>query len=223
MMQQYQRYSGFTLLELLVSLVIASMATAMAFQLLYQYRLSNEKMFEQTVRGDQKFLSISWIHKALECSIAENRRKPYNFKGNGNEIVAYTMCPVVAMGGKPTAIKLTYDANAQMVRYQELSREFMDYMEIEPELIGIPADFDGLSQDIQLNFLPGEGFFAFMDDNDFWHRTWPVANRRTTNIIHQKQLPEAIGFFAGKPAKMLFFVAPDARKIPPIDINDVFG
>lgn len=114
---------GFTLMEMLVTLVLISFATMLMFQMLGSYRIANDRVRGQAGTIDRHALFQAWFRDSVHGLYAAPR---LHFLGDPAQFSATTLNPLYAPEGSPTAIKwsLRSDENgAAEIVYTEDGRE----------------------------------------------------------------------------------------------------
>lgn len=96
------RAGGFTLMEMLVTLMLISMATMLMFQMLGSYRIANERVREQAGTIDRSALFHAWFRESVQGLYAAPRLR---FVGSRDRFSATTLNPLYAPAGRPTAIE----------------------------------------------------------------------------------------------------------------------
>ena len=95
------RGAGFTLMEMLVTLVLISFATMLMFQMLGSYRIANERVGAQAGQIDRQALFQAWFRDSVNGLYAAPRLK---FVGDEMRFSATTLNPLYAPEGSPTEI-----------------------------------------------------------------------------------------------------------------------
>ena len=117
------RASGFTLMEMLVTLVLISFATMLMFQMLGSYRIANERVRGQAGHIDRHALFQEWFRDSVHGLYAAPKLQ---FVGDPAQFSATTLNPLYAPEGSPTAIEWSLRADedgiAEIV-YAEGGRE----------------------------------------------------------------------------------------------------
>ncbi len=117
------RASGFTLMEMLVTLVLISFATMLMFQMLGSYRIANERVRGQAGHIDRHALFQEWFRDSVHGLYAAPKLQ---FVGDPAQFSATTLNPLYAPEGSPTAIEWSLRADedgiAEIV-YAEDGRE----------------------------------------------------------------------------------------------------
>lgn len=97
------RSPGFTLMEMLVTLVLISFATMLMFQMLGSYRIASERVRGQAGHIDRQALFQSWFRDSVHGLYAAPN---LHFIGDAAHFSATTLNPLYAPEGSPIAIGL---------------------------------------------------------------------------------------------------------------------
>lgn len=92
---------GFTLMEMLVTLVLVSFATMLMFQMLGSYRIALERVGAQAAGIDREALFQAWFRDSVHGLYAAPRLR---FIGDATRFSATTLNPLHAPEGSPTAL-----------------------------------------------------------------------------------------------------------------------
>lgn len=116
-------HDGFTLMEMLVTLVLISFATMLMFQMLGSYRIANDRVRSQAGDIDRHALFQEWFRDSVHGLYAAPKLQ---FVGDPAQFSATTLNPLYAMEGSPTPVEWSLRAdengNAEIV-YAEEGRE----------------------------------------------------------------------------------------------------
>lgn len=114
---------GFTLMEMLVTLVLISFATMLMFQMLGSYRIARERVQAQAGLIDRQALFQAWFRESVHgLYTAPNLQ----FAGNREAFTGTTLNPLYALEGTPTPVGWALRKNADgavEVAYSEEGRE----------------------------------------------------------------------------------------------------
>ncbi|MCD9047784.1 type II secretion system protein [Luteimonas sp. MHLX1A] len=172
--------SGMTLLEMLVVLVIASMALALGFQSLGQWRRANAAIETLTLQGRQMMLSRSWLESSVR-GLHPVEDTP--FAGQGEQWTGVTLQPVLATQGGATAVSWRIERGAGGVVVLSLE-EGSQALELP---LGEVAD----------------ARFEYLDPEGGLHPQWPPA------LGLNDHLPAAVGLvLEGAPGDQRVWLAP---------------
>lgn len=115
--------SGFTLMEMLVTLVLISFATMLMFQMLGSYRIASERVRGQAGNIDRNALFQSWFRDSVHGLYAAPK---LHFVGDPAHFSATTLNPLYAPEGSPTPIEWSLrenEAGVAEIVYAEEGRE----------------------------------------------------------------------------------------------------
>lgn len=155
--------SGMTLLEMLVVLVIASMALALGFQSLGQWRRANAAIETLTLQGRQMMLSRSWLESSIR-GLHPVEDTP--FAGESDHWEGVTLQPVLETQGGATAMRweIQREAGGVVLALEEAGRA-----------LALPlGEFAGAR-------------FEYLDREGRLHPQWPPA------LGISDHLPAAVG------------------------------
>ena len=116
------RPAGFTLMEMLVTLMLVSFTTMLMFQMLGSYRIARERVQVQSGAIDRKALFQSWFQDSVRGLYITNG---LTFSGNADEFHGTTLNPLYGAPGAPTALawRLGREGEAHWIAYAEDGRE----------------------------------------------------------------------------------------------------
>lgn len=158
---------GFTLMEMLVTLVLISFATMLMFQMLGSYRIANDRVRGQAGSIDRHALFQEWFRDSVHGLYAAPK---LYFVGDPAQFSATTLNPLYAPEGSPTPIEWSLRAD------QDGAAEIV-YSEAGIERWHLPLQGGG------------EVEFAYFDAN--WRETdaWPPKLGK----VNREALPAVVG------------------------------
>lgn len=114
--------AGFTLMEMLVTLVLVSFATMLMFQMLGSYRVAHERVQAQSGTIDRRALFQAWFQDSVRGLYITNG---LTFSGNADEFNGTTLNPLYGEAGAPTRIawRLRSEGEGRWIAYVEDGRE----------------------------------------------------------------------------------------------------
>ena len=114
--------AGFTLMEMLVTLVLISFATMLMFQMLGSYRVARERVQAQSGVIDRRALFQSWMQDSVRGLYITNG---LTFAGDARGFSGTTLNPLYGDAGVPTRIawRLLSDGDGYSIAYVEDGRE----------------------------------------------------------------------------------------------------
>ena len=101
---------GFTLMEMLVTLVLISFATMLMFQVLGSYRIANDRVRGQAGNIDRQALFQAWFRDSVHGLYAAPK---LHFVGDPARFSATTLNPLYSPEGSPTPIAWSLRADAE--------------------------------------------------------------------------------------------------------------
>lgn len=94
--------AGFTLMEMLVTLILVSFTTMLMFQMLGSYQVANQRVQAQSGLIDRRALFQSWFRDSVNGLFAA---KDLEFIGTAGRFRGTTLNPLYASEGAPTVIE----------------------------------------------------------------------------------------------------------------------
>ena len=113
---------GFTLMEMLVTLVLISLATMLMFQMLGSYRIARERAQAQSGQIDRQVLFAGWFRASVQGLFIDHG---LTFEGSKESFEGTTLNPLYAPGATPTLVRweLREAASGPEVVYIENGKE----------------------------------------------------------------------------------------------------
>ena len=110
--------AGFTLMEMLVTLILVSLTTMLMFQMLGSYQIANLRVQSQAGQIDRRALFQAWFRESINGLYAA---KDLEFVGSRMQFSGTTLNPLYASEGAPTRIewRLVREAGSTEVAYFE--------------------------------------------------------------------------------------------------------
>lgn len=198
------RQSGFTLVEVLITLVLVAMVAAVAFGSLTQVFEARNRLRPYLDQSEQTTLVASWFRQTIRALLADYDDGPHPFAGTTTQIAGLTASPLIGPPGTPVAFRwsLKYDAarDVTMLEYGE-----------------------GPSQTMQIVSWTGRGgTFTYYGDDQKWHAAWPPPDADQGKSI--PQLPQLVRLSEAPPDLVPMIVAATrASAVPPQPRRSVFG
>jgi prepilin-type N-terminal cleavage/methylation domain-containing protein len=150
--------TGFTLIEVLVTLALLSMVVAVAFGSLRQVLDARSRLRPYLDQSEQTMLVAGWFRQTVQALIADYETGKDRFAGSADRISGLTAAPLAGPSGTPTAFRwsMRYDADTNVTVLEYAER---------------PADT------IEITRWPGhDAVFTYYDQNQEWQRAWPPAD-----------------------------------------------
>ncbi|MEO5836893.1 MAG: type II secretion system protein [Thermomonas sp.] len=114
--------AGFTLMEMLVTLILVSLTTMLMFQMLGSYRIANDRVKVQAGAIDRTALFSGWFRDSVHGLFIANG---LTFTGNADTFSGISLNPLYAQAGTPTPVewRMVKDARQMSIVYAENGRE----------------------------------------------------------------------------------------------------
>jgi prepilin-type N-terminal cleavage/methylation domain-containing protein len=188
--------AGFTLVEVLVTLVLLSMVVAIVLGSLGQVLDARSRLRPYLDQSEQTTLAASWFRQTVQALIADYDTGKNKFAATANAFSGLTASPLAGPPGTPTAFRwaLKYDPAADVT--------VLEYAEKPSNTIQI-ARWNG-----------HEAAFSYYGQDQEWRRVWPPTDLNQSAGI--PQLPQLVRL--GGLARDLFptiVAAPRASPVPP--------
>ena len=161
------RRGGFTLMEMLVTLMLVSFATMLMFQMLGSYRIARERVQAQAGGIDRQALFEGWFRDSVHGLFAGPE---YRFVGTRDGFTAVSLNPLYAPEGSPSRI-------AWSLRQGDDGRPEIGYGEDGRERWTLPLDGN-------------EARFAYVDAQGKETEVWPPAR----GLVKPEALPAMVIF-----------------------------
>jgi len=118
---------GFTLVEVLITLVLLSMVAAVSFGSLRQVLEARERLRPYLDRSQDTTLVAGWFRQTVQALLADYDNGRHRFAGSASEISGLTASPLLGPAGTPTAFRwlIRYDPNRDLTSldYEEAQRQ----------------------------------------------------------------------------------------------------
>jgi prepilin-type N-terminal cleavage/methylation domain-containing protein len=186
-------HAGFTLVEVLVTLVLLSMVGAIVFGSLGQVLDARARLRPYLDHADETALIAAWFRQTVQALIPDYDTGPNRFTATENGFAGLTASPLIGPPGTPTgfAWALKYDAG--------LDTSVLEYIEMQSKAIPIAR-------------WPGKhGSFDYFDQDHEWRREWPPAGLNEGSA--RPQLPQLIRL-RGVPREVLPMIIAAPRASP---------
>lgn len=159
-----RRAAGLTLMEMLVTLVLVSLATLLMFQTLGSYRIAKDRVAAQSGTIDRRALFDAWFRDSIRGLYATRR---HAFKGDARSIEGMTLAPAFSPGGAGIVLGWSLDEAGPgewRIRYAEDGKQRWQ--------LALAATRDAR--------------FGYLDESGKLHDRWPPA------LGEQLPLPAAV-------------------------------
>lgn len=198
------RRTGFTLVEVLITLVLLSMVAAVAFGSLRQVLEARGRLRPYLDRSQETTLVASWFRQTVEAMIADYDNGQHHFAGTAIEISGLTTAPLIGPPGTPITFHwaLKYDAARDITT--------LEYQESPSQTMPI------------VSWTGHAGNFNYYAEDQKWYPIWPPAD--TDQSKPPVQLPQLVRL-SGMPRDRIPMVvaAPRSSLIGPRLQTGVFG
>ncbi|MDO8890549.1 MAG: type II secretion system protein [Sulfurimicrobium sp.] len=190
---------GFTLLEILVVLVIVSLASGILFQAMGQVAHLQKKFGVELVHAQQGEMLSNWFQQSIEGLLPDYPDGKNKFSGSERRLSGLTTNPLAAENGVPSPLvwELAFDAGTGETRL----------------LYGASKDAAPV-----ISWLGNKGKFTYLDSKGELHESWPPR------LGLWPQLPAAIRVETlrdGEPAIIMAVPMGPANPLP--RIVDIIG
>jgi len=191
------RRTGFTLLEMLVTLVVVSLVAAFISQALLQLGRIERLLAGGQLAGMAQSLRIEWVRGLIDGAVPGERQTPGRFAGTRRSLSGLsTEMPAFPESGAQR-FELLFETDATGARTTLRLRQ--------PD-----ASDPSASARTLLEWEGREGGFRFLDARGQWHEQWPPA------LNAPRGLPVAVAVETGLAELPLLLAAPrvDAEPLP---------
>jgi prepilin-type N-terminal cleavage/methylation domain-containing protein len=149
---------GFTLVEVLVTLVLLSMVVAIVFGSLGQVLDARSRLRPYLDKSEETTLAASWFRQTVQALIADYDTGKNRFAATATTFSGLTASPLVGRAGTPTAFRwaLKYDPS--------LDSTILEYSEASANTIQI-ARWNG-----------HDAVFSYYGQDKEWRPSWPPAD-----------------------------------------------
>jgi prepilin-type N-terminal cleavage/methylation domain-containing protein len=195
---------GFTLVEVLVTLVLLSMVAAVAFGSLRQVLEARDRLWPYLDRSQETTLVSGWFRQTVQATIADYDDGKHRFAGTASEVSGLTASPLVGPAGTPTAFRwaMKYDAARDLTT--------LEYEESPKQALRIAA------------WAGRDGAFAYYAGEQKWQPAWPPSDSDQGKSI--PQLPQLVRLSgAPRDAVPMIIAAPRASRVAPQTPPDLLG
>ena len=196
--------TGFTLVEVLVTLVLLSMVAAIVFGSLGQVLNARARLRPYLDRSEETALVAGWFRQTVQALITDYDTGKNGFAASANTFSGLTASPLLGPAGTPTAFAwaLRYDGALDLM--------FLEYREKPQDTVEI-ARWSGK-----------DAVFSYYGQDQEWRRVWPPTDldKSTTAM----QLPQLVRL-GGLPSEVFPTVvaAPRAAPVPRPPLTNLFG
>ena len=202
--QRARRSRGFTLLEMLVTLVVVSLVAGVLGQALFQLARIERLLEGGQLSSMADAVRANWVRSAIEFLLPGEEGSSERLVGSERELEGLSadvpMLP--APGLAKLHLRLEFDAAAGATQLQ---------------LLDTAASQGQAGEPVVLLSWPGrEGRFRYLDDAGVWHENWPLPLKSSA-----AGLPRAILLETGLPALPAVVAATRASPVPMLSRRQV--
>lgn len=196
---------GFTLLEMLVSLVIVAMVSTLVFQAMRQVAQAEQILEESGSAGQQRLVRREWVRGLIASSLPEQVNMPMQFKGTATELLLMSNQRADGLGNVhvPMRLQLYQDAGKQR-------NELRLFMAPDDRL----STKEPAPPVVLLSWTGPEGKISYRDEKGVWHVQWPTAPDAA------KRLPSLLRIDLGEEAGGIMLAAPASTEAPRVRLAD---
>ena len=146
---------GFTLMEMLVTLVLFGLVSSLLWQAMGSLQRLEVRLADSRLFAADAALHGEWLRQTLRGLMTGAEGDPFHFSGTSVQLRGYTSMPPWPNSSGPEPIELLLRAEAG------------------GQTLLIARRPDTESKEWQLWEWQGEGVFSFLDRQGSWHDTWP--------------------------------------------------
>jgi prepilin-type N-terminal cleavage/methylation domain-containing protein len=196
--------SGFTLVEVLITLVLLGMVAAVVFGGLRQIFEARIRLRPYLDLSQETTLVAGWFRQTIDALLADYDEGEHRFAGTAMQISGLTTSPLIGPPGTPTAFRwsLKYDA-ARDVTILEYGERPTETMEI-------------------VRWIGRNATFTYYGEDQKWHPNWPPLDADQSKST--PQLPRLVRLSgAMRGLEPMIVAAPRAAPVPPQLRRGLFG
>lgn len=156
---------GFTLLEMLVTLAIMAMVSALLWQAMHQVLRVERLLQHSGVEGQLQVVRREWLRGLIQASLVEQRGKPVQFTGDAQRLTVASAegLDLPAWGGGRFVLSLDADLRSGLQRL--VMSPLGDGSEPVAPSASAPVEL--------LAWRNKPGRFQYLDSAGRWHDQWP--------------------------------------------------
>jgi len=142
------RSAGFTLMEMLVTLILVAFTTMLMFQMLGSYKIANQRVQAQSGLIDRRALFQDWFRDSVNGLFAA---KDLEFIGAASRFDGTTLNPLYASEGAPTVIEwrlLRTDSKTDIVYLENGTQRWQQALEGSDDAHFLYVDVEDKSHDV---------------------------------------------------------------------------
>lgn len=175
-----RRQHGFTLVEMLVTLVILAMITGLLWQAMQQSFQVERLLQGSGAEGQLRVIRREWVRSLIEASLPDRLGAAEQFRGSSTELVLTSAEMPDLAGFDAGWMRLALDRDERTGRHRLVARSLLTQ-----------AERDGWRdrERPEVALLDGVGAaprFRYLDTKGAWHDDWPLPDA----VV--KRLPVAV-------------------------------
>jgi len=193
---------GFTLIEMLVTMVILSMISSLLWQALQQMA-GVERFLQSTgVQSQLLFVRRQWLRNLIESALPEQQNAEVQFRGDARKLrlASAENLNLPGIGSGVLELSLHHDSA------ERLNRVTLD--QVRPTGFDAPVGGITASPTTLLSWKGEPGRLSYLDSVGQWHDEWPLSNSEV------KLLPSAVRIELGGDAGGPLLAAVAANAMP---------
>jgi prepilin-type N-terminal cleavage/methylation domain-containing protein len=198
------KQTGFTLVEVLVTLVLLSVVAAIVFGSLGQVLNARARLRPYLDRSEETALVAGWFRQTVQALITDYDTGKNGFAASANTFSGLTASPLLGPAGTPTAFAwaLRYDGALDLM--------FLEYRETPHDTVEV-ARWSGK-----------DAVFSYYGQDQEWRRVWPPTD--LDKSATPMQLPQLVRL-GGLPSEVFptIVAAPRAAPVPRLPPPSLFG
>jgi prepilin-type N-terminal cleavage/methylation domain-containing protein len=171
-MVDHQAQAGFTLVEVLVTLVLMGIVAAIVFGSLGQVLDARSRLRPYLDQSEETTLVASWFRQTVQALIADYDTGKNRFAASATGFSGLTASPLIGPSGTPTAFRwvLQYDPGRDVT--------VLEYAENPSNILQI-ARWNG-----------HDAVFSYYGQDQQWRRSWPLPDLDQSG--KSPQLPQLV-------------------------------
>lgn len=193
--QSQQRQTGFTLVEVLVTLVIVALVSSVVFGTLQQVFNARARLRPYLDNLQQIALASDWLRKTTQAALADYDDGAHRFTGSTRGFSGLTGSALLGPPGTPASFawKITQDEgnDATVLEYRENDK-------------AVPV----------LRWAGDDRVFAYFAEDGKWHTSWPPRDVDQGRTMAQLPLLVRLAGIANG-LQLTIVAAPRASRVAP--------
>lgn len=189
------RCRGFTLLEVLVVLVIVSLAMGLLLQGLHHTLRLQERFSQEMFNGRTAAMQSSWYREVVNGLMPDHAQGKNRFKGERQRFEGLTVSPLLGDPGSPVAFALE--------------------LRSDPRSKQSSLNYVAGDDSVEIMSWTGEAEFVYFDDKGEPHDAWPPF------LGQWPQLPSSIRLKTGGGDTAVLVAAPKGPAVRLPSLTDV--